>query len=367
MIQQKFAAMRQDLESSLIERDQEIELVLTAMLAQEHCLFVGLPGTAKSMLCDALADWMDGKVFKHQLNKFTQPDELFGPVSLVGLKNEEYRRITTNKIVEADLVVIDEVFKASSAILNTLLMLMNERKYENGDKTINCPLKLMVGASNEYPHSQEGGKELAAMYDRFLFRKTLKPIATERGLRQLLQKHDHTPVLTTSLTPEELSKAHQEAMAIPVTNDAFEAIVDIVRELKNEGITPGDRRLCKSPKAAKAFAYLSGDSEVRPDHLEVLSHTLWDDPEEHPKKVAEVVGRIANPVGMKINSLQMEADEILAVTDPRDLVKASSATKKLQNIYKELEQLNGHGKAGIVKEYVAGEIKRIRLAAAEAL
>src|SRR5437667_10497817 len=113
--------------------------------------------------------WTSGRRFTALLTKFTSPEELFGAISVQGLKEDKYRRVTTGKLPEAELAFLDEVYKASSAILNTLLRILNERVFENGDGTfVRVPLKLCVGASNEWPHSQEGGKELAALFDRFV-------------------------------------------------------------------------------------------------------------------------------------------------------------------------------------------------------
>src|SRR6188472_1670667 len=117
--------------------------------------------------------WMKGRKFSILLNKFTCAEEVLGPISMTGLKSDCYRRVTTGKLPEADLTFIDEVFKGSSAILNTLLKILNERTYEVGDgTTVKVPLRLAVGASNEWP-SPETGKELSALLDRFLLRKTV--------------------------------------------------------------------------------------------------------------------------------------------------------------------------------------------------
>src|SRR5262249_61769886 len=133
------------LAAALIERDEEIDLVLTALVAQEHVLLVGPPGCAKSLLLDSLMRWMSGRRFSILLNRFTTPEEVLGPISVSGLKADVYRRVTSGKLPEADLCFLDEVFKASSAILNVLLKILNERTYEVGDgTTVKVPLKLCI-------------------------------------------------------------------------------------------------------------------------------------------------------------------------------------------------------------------------------
>jgi MoxR-like ATPase len=368
-IQEKFACTRHELAAALIERDDEIDLVLTALLAQEHPLLVGPPGTAKSLLLDALMGWMGGRRFTVLLTKFSTPEELFGPISVAGLKEDRYRRITTGKLPEAHGAFIDEIWKASSAILNTLLRLLNERVFDAGDGSlVQAPLQICVAASNEWPQQFEGGKELNALYDRFLLRKTVRPILSAAGRQRLLWHRDHTPKLSTTVTPAEVEQAHREALALPWSPEAKEALETVLRELAKEGIQPGDRRQYKAIGATQAFAYLHGAGQVEPEHLEVLAHVLWESPEEQPEKVAGVVARIANPTGMRVNSLLLEVEQILAATDVKQLAQAASAATKLQEIHKKLNALKGgDGRVAKAKEYVQQQIKYIKLASIEAI
>lgn len=362
---EKFAATQRELAASMIERDQEIALVLTALIAQEHVLLIGPPGTAKSMLADAITSWMDGHKFSVLFNRFTTPEEVFGPISVAGLKADVYRRIVAGKLPSADLAFVDEVFNGSSAILNTMLQILNERTFQNDGTLIRCPLKLCVAASNAWPCDQEGGKELGALFDRFAFRKSVRPIATEKGIDRLLW-HPKPIKLSTKLTALELAQASAEASSLDFTDEAKEALLAIYRAAKAEGICPGDRRLQKSIKAAQASAWLAGATEVEPDHMEILSHVLWDDPTEQPKKLAEIVGRVANPTGMKINGLLMEAEEIIAKADLKELSQAAVATKKLGEVAKQLKAVTGE-RARQAHEHVAAEIKRIKVATVNAM
>ena len=185
-VQAKFVAARTDLAAALIERDDEIDLALTALVAAQHLLLVSPPGCVKSLLLDALLAWTGGTKFAILLTKFTVPEEVFGPVSLAGLKEDRYVRVTTGKLPTADVAFLDEVFKASSAVLNTLLRILNERTFDAGDGVARpVPLKLCVAASNEWP-SPETGKELAAVFDRFVLRKAVAPIRSAAGRARLL-------------------------------------------------------------------------------------------------------------------------------------------------------------------------------------
>src|SRR4029077_16234486 len=118
-VREKFATARKELSSALIERDEEVDLVLTALLANEHVLLVGPPGCAKSLLLDSVLAWTGGTKFSVLFTRFSVPEEVFGPVSLIALKEDKYVRVTTGKLPEADFAFVDEVFRASSAILNT--------------------------------------------------------------------------------------------------------------------------------------------------------------------------------------------------------------------------------------------------------
>src|SRR3954470_5024294 len=219
-LQAKFASARREMGEALIEREQEIDPVLTGLVARENVLLVGPPGCAKSLLLDSLMSWMKGRKFSILLNRFSCPEEVLGTISVAGLKSDVYRRVTTGKLPEADLAFLDEVFKASSAILNVMLKILNERTYEVGDGTvIKVPLKLAVAASNEWP-SPETGKELAALLDRFLLRKLVRPILTASGRQRLLWGGDHSPKLSTSITPAEVDDAHARAMALHWTDEA---------------------------------------------------------------------------------------------------------------------------------------------------
>jgi MoxR-like ATPase len=366
-VRDTFAAARAALAAALIERDDEIDLCLTALLAREHVLLVGPPGCAKSLLLDSLMAWAGGTRFAILLTKYSVPEEVFGPVSLAGLKADRYVRITTGKLPEAEFAYIDELFKASSAILNTLLRILNERTFDAGDGVVRrCPLRLCVAASNEWP-APETSRELAALFDRFTFRRAVRPIATRTGRGRLLWEADHTPTFATPVTPAEVDRAHHAAMRLPWSGDAKDALETIVRELAREGVQPGDRRQRKVVAAAKAFAWLDGADRIGPEHLGVLADVLWDDPVEQPAVCARVIARVANPVGMRVNQLLLEVEQILAGTDARNLGQAATAAAKLGEIDRQLAGLTGNGRVAKARAYVKEQVTALKLASLEAV
>jgi MoxR-like ATPase len=365
-LRERFAAARRDLSAALIERDQEVDLALTALLAGEHLLLVGPPGCAKSPLLDSLLRFVDGRKFSILLTKFTTPEEVAGPLSLAALKEGRYRRITAGRLPEAHLAFLDEVFKASSAILNTLLRLLNEGTFEDDGAIVPVPLRLCLAASNEWP-APETGQELAAILDRFLFRRAVRPIATAAGRERLLWGDDPDPRPSTPITPAELDAARAEARATPWSAAAREALTAILAELAREGVAPGDRRKKKAVAAARAYAYLGGAERVEPEHLEVRAAVLWDDPIEQPETAARIIARVANPAGMRVHGLLLEVESILAAVDVRDLAQAATAAAKLGEVDKQLAALEHDPRGARARAYVREQVKRIRLGSIEAL
>ena len=366
-VREKFATARKELSAALIEREDEVDLVLAALVANEHVLLVGPPGCGKSLLLDSVLSWTGGTKFSILLTKFTSVEEVMGPVSLTALKADKYLRVTTGKLPEADYAYCDEVFKASSAILNTLLKILNERTYDVGDGVARkVPLKLCLAASNEWA-SPDTGKALSALSDRFLLRKTVSPIRSQAGRQKLLWTRDHAPKLSATVSPAEVEEARRAALALPWSGEAKEAMEVILKELAKEGVQPGDRRQFKTVGVVQAFAYLCGADEVQPEHLEVAQHCLWDSPEEQPQKAAQVIARVANPVGMRVTQLLLEAEQVLVAADVRNLADAAKAAAKLAEIDRQLSTLKGNGRVEKARTYLKEQLKKLKLASIEAV
>ena len=358
-VRDKFTTVRTELGESLIERSEEIDLLLTALIAGEHLLLVGPPGVGKSLLIDSLMRWTHGSRFSCLLNRFSMPEELLGMYSLSELKLDKFLRITTNKLPESQYVFLDEIFRASPAILNVLLKLLNEKTFDKGDGIARrVPLEICLGAANDWPSGDEA-KSLGALMDRFMLRKSVLPISSAAG-RQKLLWNNSAPEFSTSLTPSELTAARLDAQGIPWSSEGMKALEAILDELARQSVRPSDRRQFKSVAIVQAYAWLNGGDEVLPEHLEVLQHVLWVEQEE-ATKVRSVIMQIAAPVGMKVNGLISEIEQVLSSVDPKDLGQAATAAAKLSEINKTLKGLNSHPKAVAAIAYLKEKITELRL------
>lgn len=296
--------LQKELERRFLEREDVIEGCLLAALAGEHVLLLGPPGTAKSALARALAEGLGGTQFEWLLSKFSAPEELFGPISLSGLKSDRYERITTGKLPECHLAFLDEIFKANSGILNSLLTAVNERLFHNGPVPMRIPLRMVVGASNELPD----GPELGALYDRFLLRFWVDYVQDEDHFASMLLGNE--TVQPERLNLEEWDRAVHEAQATPFGCNVADQLWKLRVGLVELGINPSDRRLKRCIKLVKAAAWLSGDPTVNEEHFEVLRHVLWNDPTQR-SAVSAAVGAVT--AGISHEALRIQDTVLRAV------------------------------------------------------
>lgn len=328
--------IKEILSTNFLERDEQIHGALCALLARQHVLLLGPPGTAKSQLPRAVCASIGGaNYFEWLLTKTTTPEELFGPIGLKALKENRYARITAGKLPEAHIAFVDEIFKANSAILNTLLSVLAERVFHNNGVATDVPLQTCFAASNELPE----GEELAALYDRFLLRYVVDYLREDGSFIALLGL-TKTPI-EPMMRLIDLAKAQADAAKIAVPDDVLAKILLIRKVLRAEGITLSDRRFKNALGLIKAAAYLDENKTVSEEDLLILKDTLWNQPAQRPIVTRTVVG-ICSPLEIKSLELYDQATAIshsaVAVEDQRQ-ARCLEAETKLKRIMAELSSL----------------------------
>ncbi len=238
----------------LVDRETLVELVVLAAVAGEHLLVVGPPGTAKSEAVRRVARATGGHYFEYLLGRFTEPSEIFGPVDLRKLKDGVVETETSGMLPEAEIAFLDEIFQGSTAILNTLLGILNERTFRRGHTRLLCPLRICVGASNALPDDES----LAAFADRFLVRVFVDPIP-DMMLEDLL---DGGWSLGGSSLEHRATVGDLDTLAAAVRGADLSVVrpslARAVRSLRSAGVALSDRRIVKVQRLVAAAAALAG-------------------------------------------------------------------------------------------------------------
>src|SRR3989449_8404159 len=270
----RFQSLQTEMEGRLFERREEIEGLILAVLSRQHLLLVGPKGAAKSLMIRMLAGAIEGAhYFERLLTRFTLPDELFGPVSISALKKDRFSRLTRGYLPEAHFAFLDEIWKANSSILNSLLALINERLFYNDGEILQCPLETLMGASAELPQEEA----LSALYDRFLLRYQVKYIAEDVHLLEMMTDASALD-LKTRLTLEEIHDAREAVTAVELDRPLLESVAKIRRRIGGEGLSLSDRRYKESLTIVRAKAWLQGRAYAAQDNPALLSDILWGRP-----------------------------------------------------------------------------------------
>ena len=264
--------------SQLIDRKSLVELVFLGLIAREHLLFIGPPGTAKSAAVRLAAKQVGGRYFEYLIGRFTEPSEIFGPLDLEALRQGRLQPDVTDMLPQAELAFLDEIFLGSTAILNTLLGLLNERSYRRGHFETKVPLRSCVGASNQLPDDPM----LQAFADRFLITLFIDPIgdhALESLLtagwqfsrRELSPQADNAPHL--SMADIDGLSAQLALVDMSVCQTPY---AHIVRKLRSRKVPLSDRRIIKGQKLVAAAALIAGRMKAEPADLWPIIYLIQD-------------------------------------------------------------------------------------------
>lgn len=241
----------------LVEREALAEMIALSAVAGEHVLVIGPPGTAKSEAVRRIARAVDANIFEYLLGRFTEPSEIFGPIDLRRLKEGKVETETSGMLPEADFAFLDEVFKGSTAILNTLLGILNERVFRRGHSVVKCPLRVCVGASNALPEDES----LAAFSDRFLVRVFVDPVPDPR-LEELLEAGWNLDHQENGAAFHRATLADLDALTAAARHADLSRVrphlAHAIRLLRGAGIVLSDRRAVRVQGLVAAAAALAG-------------------------------------------------------------------------------------------------------------
>lgn len=301
-IQNRITNLITHITADMYEREEIIAVALLGALSGQNTFLLGPPGTAKSLISRRLASaFVNPTYFEYLMNRFSTPDEVFGPVSIKALKEDVYTRKTEQYLPTAEFAFLDEIWKSSPAILNTLLTLINEHIFKNGDTIAESPLKALIAASNEIPQENQG---LDALYDRFIIRMLVEPIQDTNNFDRLLNSK---PSSSKPQIPEELLITKDEwetwrthFYQIELSKETLDVIHIIRNELVEQSddleIYVSDRRWQRAALLMKASAFFNDRTETNHSDISLLKHCIWTT-EDNRNDVIEIIEQAIIDVG----------------------------------------------------------------------
>lgn len=307
------------LNEGIHERDETIAVSFLAALSDQNIFLFGPPGTAKSLIARRLSHAFEtSSYFEYLMHRFSTPEDVFGPISITELKKDNFLRKTEGFLPRADFAFLDEIWKSSPAILNTLLTIINEKLFRNGAAVESAPLKALIAASNETPPPGQG---LEALYDRFLVRLDVSPMEEKENFELLLNAQ---PTRAKLELPDGLAIKHEEweqwckdIHAIKLSQETLNVIHDIRLTFEEKGeeldVYVSDRRWQKAAIFLKAAAFFCERKETNLADTLLLRHCLWTTKENRAEVVKVVENAVRNcgfETGFSLSEIDYEKAEL---------------------------------------------------------
>lgn len=362
-VKAKVKQLLEALNDGVFEKEEAIRLSLLTSIAGESIFFLGLPGVAKSLIARRLKfAFKDAKSFEYLMNRFSTPDEVFGPISVTQLQNDNYMRIVENYLPDAEIVFLDEIWKAGPAIQNTLLTVLNEKVFRNGKEEIKVKLKGLISASNELPADNDGHNDsVEALWDRFLMRLVIKSVEDEGNFNSMISD-DLKPTVDNvkpelKISDEEYKKWDKEIDAVTIPEEVYK-VIDVIRkkiQQANDELEEdekqyyiSDRRWRKIVRILRTSAFLNDRKEVDLMDCFLIKDCIWNDENEIDaveEFVAESIRNFGYTLTIDIESVQNKINELKAeVKTESEFVKEYSVTEKkvYHKDYYKMEGLNSY-------------------------
>lgn len=351
------------LKTSFVDKEEIIDLMGICLVARENIFLLGPPGTAKSAIVRGLSACIsDGENFEYLFTRFTEPNEIFGPFDIRKLKEGDLVTNTAGMLPEASLVFLDELFNANSAILNSLLMVLNERIFRRGGENRSIPALMFVGASNQLPEEEA----LDALLDRFLIRvvsSNVDPAVLEQ-VAKVGWKREQGTAESPQISSEAIRALQKEAKSVDL-NEVRTEYLNVVLELRNAGIKISDRKVVKLQNLIAASAVLSGRTVAQTSDLWVLRY-VWDTEDQieilsgiidkHLEELQEEKRHPQSEVGQKANPelLAKELEDLAMAWDKDETTSEERVTLKsnLKVIQTRVDWLEDAGKRQFLKDKI---------------
>lgn len=343
-MKKRITTLIKEMSEGVYEKEHILSLALLCSIAGESIFLLGPPGTAKSLVARRLKEvFREKQSFEYLMSRFSTPDEIFGPVSISKLKNEDvYERRVEGYLPTATVVFLDEIWKAGPAIQNALLTAINEKIYQNGAKTIHLPMKGLIAASNELPKEDEG---LEALWDRFLVRVVSNCISNEKTFYKMLRQKQSVMVnIPTELciTNEEYEYWQEQIEEVRLPDEILKVITHIregLKEvLKKENVAPldyyiSDRRWKKIVHLLQTSAYLNDRNQVDYSDLYLLAHTLWNKVEGITVIWNLLMDKFFSDIDKKLDNLEKNLKQTSQKMLPTDVVNEDTELKVYNYFY----------------------------------